>query len=362
MRSIPLLIISICLALGLVDPALAQTFSGRVVKVVDGDTIEVLHHDLAETVRLAEVDSPEIGQPYWEKARQFTADQVAGQSVTVEVAGKDRNQATLAEVFFYEGGEKRSLNRELVRAGYAWWQRSNSQDFSLEKLEQEARAARRGLWADVSSSPPWEYRNRTAAGLPQWLLQELLFGLLAFSAAVLAVLLMLKLRARQEKRKSKKEERDAIRWALFVLKDQHLTLQDLKRKYLDHFKDEKDRWLSLQPSAARRFPMNFDQKALQFLLFNDSDKLLRSLVIGQNRYFLVKEILERRNEIYYAFQKNAITIGVDKALDATTEEALRNATDQLYEEVGYAIEQLSSAADKLQEYLRVGYGYGAEPS
>jgi endonuclease YncB( thermonuclease family) len=52
----------------------------------------------------------------------------------------------------------RSLNQELVRAGYAWWFRRYSADPVLARLEADARRARRGLWADPRPTPPWEYR------------------------------------------------------------------------------------------------------------------------------------------------------------------------------------------------------------
>src|SRR2546427_121213 len=48
----------------------------------------------------------------------------------------------------------RVLNRELGAAGLAWWYRQYSKDESLGKLEAEARATRRGLWADRDPSRP----------------------------------------------------------------------------------------------------------------------------------------------------------------------------------------------------------------
>ncbi len=54
----------------------------------------------------------------------------------------------------------RVLNRELVRAGFAWWYRRYAPDDEmLAQLEQEAREAQRGLWADAEPVPPWEWRG-----------------------------------------------------------------------------------------------------------------------------------------------------------------------------------------------------------
>jgi endonuclease YncB( thermonuclease family) len=42
----------------------AADFSGLVVSVLDGDTIEVLHNTHAERIRLNGIDCPEKGQAY----------------------------------------------------------------------------------------------------------------------------------------------------------------------------------------------------------------------------------------------------------------------------------------------------------
>ncbi len=54
----------------------------------------------------------------------------------------------------------RSLNHELVRAGLAWMYRRYINDQSLSDLEEEARVARRGLWATLNPVPPWARRQQ----------------------------------------------------------------------------------------------------------------------------------------------------------------------------------------------------------
>jgi hypothetical protein len=50
------------------------------------------------------------------------------------------------------------VNREQVRRGLAWVFRRDSHDEGDVAAEAEARAARRGLWADDNPEPPWAYR------------------------------------------------------------------------------------------------------------------------------------------------------------------------------------------------------------
>ncbi len=70
--------------------------------------------------------------------------------------GQDRYGRTVGVVLLPDG---RSLNRELVRAGFAWMYRRYANDQSLNDLEEEARVAGRGLWADRNPIPPWEWRT-----------------------------------------------------------------------------------------------------------------------------------------------------------------------------------------------------------
>ena len=145
-------------------PAQAADFSGRVVKVTDGDTVQVLHNGRAEKVRLAGIDCPEKNQAYGQAARRFVLDLAAQTIVSVRVETTDRYGRTVGEVILPDGV---SLNRELVRAGYAWWYRRYSDDPSLGALEEQARTQRRGLWQDPDPVPPWEWRRGKRRGTMQ---------------------------------------------------------------------------------------------------------------------------------------------------------------------------------------------------
>jgi len=145
------------LVLFLVSPGWAETFSGKVVAVTDGDTIKVMNHGQAERVRLQGIDCPEKYQAFGKKAKQFTAGMVISKEVTVVAQKKDRYGRTLGYVILPDG---RNLNRELVQAGYACRYRQFSSDSSLGELATEARAARRGLWRDPQPVPPWNFRKK----------------------------------------------------------------------------------------------------------------------------------------------------------------------------------------------------------
>ena len=139
----------------------AEDFAGKVVAISDGDTIRVMHNGASERIRLWGIDCPEMKQPFGTRAKQFTGDLAFGQVVTVKVHDIDRYKRTVGEVMLPDG---RNLNQEIVRAGLAWWyQQYARSETVLRDLEQEARAAKRGLWVDPKPAEPWEWRKATAA-------------------------------------------------------------------------------------------------------------------------------------------------------------------------------------------------------
>lgn len=142
-----------------VEPLRAnQDFMGQVISVLDGDTIEVLHDQHPERIRLSGIDCPEKGQAYGQKAKQATSAIIFGKEVTLETHGKDKYGRTIAEVLLSNGT---NVNHDLVKEGWCWWYRKYApSDTELEQLEKEARDAKKGLWADPVPIPPWEWRKR----------------------------------------------------------------------------------------------------------------------------------------------------------------------------------------------------------
>jgi endonuclease YncB( thermonuclease family) len=137
---------------------------GKVVGVSDGDTISVLYRGKAEKVRLRGIDAPEKKQPFGERAKQFTSAQAFGKSVTVQVDDIDRYGRYIGIVTLPDGSV---LNGNIVRVGLAWWYRQYAPDAKLlGDYEQEARKARRGLWADKAPVAPWAWQQQKKINPP----------------------------------------------------------------------------------------------------------------------------------------------------------------------------------------------------
>lgn len=135
----------------------AADFSGLVISILDGDTIEVLYNNHAERIRLRGIDCPEKGQAYGQKAKHAASDLVFGKEVTLHTFGKDKYGRTIGEVLLSDGT---NVNQELVKEGWCWWYRKYEPgNTELERLEKEAREGKKGLWVDPAPVPPWVYRK-----------------------------------------------------------------------------------------------------------------------------------------------------------------------------------------------------------
>jgi endonuclease YncB( thermonuclease family) len=97
--------------------AQAETLSGRVVRVTDGDTIVVLDASKVQhKIRLTGIDAPERGQAFGTKSKEHLFDLIAGKSVVVDYNKFDRYGRTLGKVL--QNGE--DVNLEQVESGMAW--------------------------------------------------------------------------------------------------------------------------------------------------------------------------------------------------------------------------------------------------
>lgn len=134
----------------------ALAFSGQVIGISDGDTLTVLVDKKPIKVRIAEIDAPESKQPFGVRSKQSLSDLCFRVVADVVEVARDRYGRTVARVNC--GG--RDVASEQVRGGMAWvYDRYSRPDSLLYPIQDEARAARRGLWADKDPVRPWEWRQ-----------------------------------------------------------------------------------------------------------------------------------------------------------------------------------------------------------
>lgn len=140
----------------------ANTTTGLVVGIADGDTLTLLDADhVQHKIRLAGIDAPEKRQAFGSRSKQNLADLVFRKQVTVEWNKLDRYGRVIGKVL--AGGDDVCLAQ--VRAGLAWHYKAYEREQSAADRERyiqaelDARASRRGLWRDASPVPPWDFRH-----------------------------------------------------------------------------------------------------------------------------------------------------------------------------------------------------------
>lgn len=127
-----------------VDNALAYEITGRVVGVADGDTLTIL--DATNTqhkIRLADIDAPESGQPYGNRAKQRLRSLVAGKTVIADCREKDKYGRDVCTVIV-DGAD---VNADLVATGHAWVYEQYNARADLPPLQEAAKSKGAGLWS-----------------------------------------------------------------------------------------------------------------------------------------------------------------------------------------------------------------------
>jgi endonuclease YncB( thermonuclease family) len=155
----------------LVSVAHADTLTGRVVGVADGDTITVLDADRQQhKIRLGGIDAPEKAQPFGQRSKENLSRMVFNKEVRVDWTKRDRYQRIVGKVWVQPSDcptcpMTLDAGQAQLAAGMAWWYRKYAKEQSAEDRgryeseEQEARARRVGLWRDADPVPPWEWRR-----------------------------------------------------------------------------------------------------------------------------------------------------------------------------------------------------------
>ena len=101
------------------------------------------------------IDAPEKKQAFGAKSKARLGELVAGKDVMVEWKEKDTYGRTMGKVT--QNGV--DVNLQMVKEGLAWYYRKYSKSAELSRAEAEAKAGKKGLWADQNPVPPWDFRK-----------------------------------------------------------------------------------------------------------------------------------------------------------------------------------------------------------
>lgn len=157
-----LLIAALALA---ASTAHAETFTGRVTGIADGDSLILADtQNRQRHIRLAGIDAPEIRQAFGQNSKTALSAMALGRPARAECRRRDRQGNDWCVVTI--AGQDVGL--ALVGDGAAWWDRHNSgrqgtqERNEYQRVEFLAKMQRRGLWNSKNPTPPWEWRRKMA--------------------------------------------------------------------------------------------------------------------------------------------------------------------------------------------------------
>ncbi|EAH9987612.1 thermonuclease family protein [Campylobacter upsaliensis] len=170
--SLSLVIIIIVLAISsfnqsfttfLAQKNLEKELTGKVSRVIDGDTIELLaktskenpyNHIAKLKIRLYGIDAPELKQAYGKEAKEFLSALVLKQEVSLIIENKDKYDRFVGTLFL----KGQDINKEMVKNGYAHAYESFSKKYLAEQAD--AKMFKLGLWQDEKAVKPSEFRKQ----------------------------------------------------------------------------------------------------------------------------------------------------------------------------------------------------------
>ncbi len=135
------------------EPALQCSVS----TVHDGDSMRVRCPGERNTlrVRMHQIDAPELDQPHGIRARDHLRKLCRkGTTAVIHLQGRDQYGRLLGDVYC----DDKNVNEEMVASGSAWVYERHANDKKLDRLQDEARSERRGLWATRKPVAPWRWR------------------------------------------------------------------------------------------------------------------------------------------------------------------------------------------------------------
>lgn len=145
--------------------------TGKIVGISDGDTVTLLDNsNVQHKIRLWGIDAPEKKQDYGAKAKEHLSDLIFGEYVHVTSKGKDRYGRILGIIYLENPSvdkdghlslEMININYEMVKSGFAWKYKYTSSK-ELQKLQQEAKDKKKGLWNSSNPMNPIEFRKLKA--------------------------------------------------------------------------------------------------------------------------------------------------------------------------------------------------------
>ncbi|MHB9137897.1 MAG: thermonuclease family protein [Victivallaceae bacterium] len=135
----------------------AETITGKVSWIYDGDSFLMQMEGGQVQVRIWGIDAPECKQPGGREAAKFLIGLIKDKNVSVEKVELDSYGRIVGKVYC----ESLYVNLEILKNGHAWWYRHYApQENEFRRAEENAKARKIGLWSNPNPVNPREWREQ----------------------------------------------------------------------------------------------------------------------------------------------------------------------------------------------------------
>ena len=135
---------------------LAAHSHGEILRVVDGDTVSFQAQNGKKLrVRLADIDAPELDQPWGPAAKTALEIWAEGKSGLIEIVDTDRYGRKVAYLYV----DDVNMNKRLISEGLAWVYMDYLRDRSFISVQRDAKSRQEGLWSSVDPIQPSTWRS-----------------------------------------------------------------------------------------------------------------------------------------------------------------------------------------------------------
>jgi endonuclease YncB( thermonuclease family) len=141
----------------------AETLTGKVVAITDGDTVTVLDANKTQhKIRLAGIDAPEKKQAFGNTSKDRLSDCAYNKEVNVEWDKVDRYGRKVGKIIV-NGVD---CNLRQIKLGMAWHYKKYESEQSADDrtnyaaAETAVKASRTGLWSEANPVAPWDFRQQ----------------------------------------------------------------------------------------------------------------------------------------------------------------------------------------------------------
>lgn len=140
------------------------TATAKVIRVLDGDTFEVIQNLQKVRWRISGIDAPELKQPFGQQSTDSLTKILINRTITVQLLGKDLFQRDIINVTHIQG-KRCDLDSLIIANGWAWSQKgwyANVYYLHRDPIQSIAVTQKRGIWQCDTPVIPKMWRRLNA--------------------------------------------------------------------------------------------------------------------------------------------------------------------------------------------------------